>query len=92
VKAVTSLRLNTDQFLANIDNKTKRLKYNLDLIQLCASSGIEEGKDLDGNKYMYQNYTVVIMYQKQLRFRMNEYQVRWKPNKDSNTEPYKVEI
>lgn len=32
VKAVTSLRLNTDQFLANIDNKTKRLKYNLDLI------------------------------------------------------------
>lgn len=41
---------------------------------------------------MYQNYTVAIMYQKQLRFRMNEFQVRWKPNKDSNTEPYKVEI
>ena len=45
--------------------------------------------------YMFQNFTVAILYQKLMKFVMYEYQVKWRPNENpltKNQEPYTIQI
>ena len=43
---------------------------------------------------MFQNFTVGIMFQKLMRFRLMEYQVKWikGQSNDNNNNPYTIEI
>lgn len=44
---------------------------------------------------MFQNYTVTLFFPKMYRFRMNEFQVKWIPNKDlltKESDPFKISI
>lgn len=93
---MTSLRLNQNELQSNLENSSTSFYSTYpNLFQLCASSDIQEGYDVDKKPYMFQNYTVAILFQKQKRFRMNEYQVKWTPNTDRYTmasNPYNVQI